>query len=499
MASPQQSITTVDGRRCTRVRRNATTSLLAGAPTSTTPATSTTVVATDGSSSTSFLSQSTSLHSAIAPTADATYSSHSHSAASLSPGAIAGIIIGALVGTAIAALLLFFCVRRRRRSRGFTSQTPSNEKIPGDGNGGLTHPATGTLGGSSFFGALFATFRRPKAVDQGARSTTNSPYIDGRSGGSRFSASSAGSTRHLRSASAPLANQLRSVKDRFRRRLGRARPTSTDSVRSFFTPTPPVLPVLPVQTAEDPFRDPDRSELRITNPDSPGNSVSTKAKTLRSERTPLTPGTPNWRQSTLDFQFPLPAQPKDPFLDPSPNQRQTIRIEDNEIQRESSQLLAPYRNRSQSHATALSHPTSSFYSADGGGLMYTPQASVHISPLKPAANPFDDRNAFDFESLPNPFTLSNLNDGGNGPKSGIPLANAVVINRSSLSRSMSTSSTRSSNPLPTTYSDRSSYFGPGRSGSKSGISSRRATTNNRETRGKSDPFDLDRPDILGVR
>ncbi|KAF9634330.1 hypothetical protein BFW01_g5225 [Lasiodiplodia theobromae] len=334
------------------------------------------------------------------------HSSGHHSNHGLSPGAIAGIVLGVVFGIAAIVALILFCLKRRKERREGLDEKSA-------GQGGLAGPPPRS-GLAAKWAALTAGLAakaglKPSGTDGMARRAPESPAFEPVARSSYSSAGSAGSTRHLRSTSAPAqppAGRFAAFKQKFQKpqtfvpeRRGRA--VSTDSIPSFYSPTPPQLEDLPESL--NPFRDPVPSSYRVTNPDRA--SLSPKVQTPQSAllggnlndiRSPLTPGMANWREPTPQFGFPASIEPQNPFLDPRETQKR-ISASTISVARRNSMGLPPIARvashaRSQSgNPRALSQARSSWYSEDSGYVSPS-HPSAHVLPLRPPrSNPFADR------------------------------------------------------------------------------------------------------------
>ncbi|OJD29052.1 wsc3p [Diplodia corticola] len=497
----------------------ASSTTLNALPSSTIPVTTTaqsgssdtlTAVVSVVSSSTFIASQPTSdsVSSSIAggskgsgSTSDDGHSSSHHTHHGLSPGAIAGIVLGVVFGIVAIVALILFCLKRRKERRG-----ELNEKSVGEGGlaGAQAAPRSGLAAKwAALTAGLAATAGlKPSGTDGVSRRTPESPAFEPVARYSYSSAGSAGSTRHLRSTSAPAsppANRLAAFKQRFQKprnivaeRRGRA--VSTDSIPSFYSPTPPVLEDLPESL--NPFRDPVPLSYHVTNPDAETLSPRIQTpKTLMLGGNPneqqglLTPGLANWRQPTPQFGFPTNGGPENPFLDP---RQRTSAARRSSLPYPPLARVAAHARTQSGSAKALSQARSSWYSEDSGYVSPN-HPSAHVPPLRPPrSNPFVDNHAVELSvDAPSekdsasiyilPSSRGNSVDSGRSPHGPIPLPSS----RTSLYRSSWLSPAISSNPS-------------GRNSGASGDYSRRRTAASRETRGKSDPFDLDRPEVLAI-
>lgn len=462
--------------------------------------------------------------SGSASTSDSNSSTSNHG---LSPGAIAGIVIGVLVGIAAIIALILFCIKRRKKR-----QEEQGEKSDArDGNlAGSERPLSALAAKWAAFRASVAAKAglRPTSTDGLARRGPESPAfepVSRSSYSSAGSAGSAGSTRHLRSASAPAKppNRFAAFRQKFKKQQDiiperRSRAVSTDSIPSFYSPTPPQLEDLPESL--NPFRDPVPLSYHITNPDAP--NLSPQIRTPKSvmllgdgindqQRAPLTPGSAKWRQPTPEFDFPASNQAENPFLDPV-KRASTGSVPDarrNSLSFPPMARVASHARTQSSGTNAMSHARSSWYSEDSG-YNSPHHPSANIPPLRPGKNnPFEDKYAT--ETMPQqqetdsasiyilPSSRQASVDSGKGPVGPIPLPSANNL----MAMAMKTPD------LPTTSTFRSSWLSPQDSPSSyynvssrnsrfSGRESKRRTAASRATRGKSDPFDLDRPEVLAV-
>lgn len=433
----------------------------------------------------------------------------------MTPGAVAGIAIGIVVGIIGIVALILFCMRRRNIKR----DKRLNEKSQG-GEGGLAASQTRPL---SVVAAKWAAFTagvasktglRPSADGLGRRAP-ESPAFEPLT---RPSYSTEGSTRQMRSASAPIKpppSRIAAFKQKFKPQHDiiverRSRAMSTDTIPSFYSPTPPQLAQLgDLSESLNPFRDSKPLHYRITNPDAP--TMSPGLPTPKSQREPLTPGSARWREPTPEFAFPAGATSTNPFADP-PNRSTTSSIPDARRGSLSMPPIAHVRTQSSTtnpaSVTRASRVRSSWYSVDSG-YNSPHHASALIPPLRPTKNPFHDRYAAEIDPAQQkeansasiyvpPSKQPNLKS-EKGPGS-IPLPSRATL---------TVAAAMEREPLPTTSTTRSSWLLPHGSPASSynarpGISrnsskdSRRRTTTSRSTRGKSDPFDLDRPEVLAV-
>ncbi|KAK7614647.1 hypothetical protein JOL62DRAFT_229905 [Phyllosticta paracitricarpa] len=272
MAAPPSPFTTVNGKRCTRVPRVTTTITAGGSVITSIPflvfpflalTFFQTVTSTGDLSTTAAFSASTSL--SATPTATA----QNDAGRSLSPGAVAGVVLGSLVGVILAGLLLLWCVRKtRERNRVYEITEKVSDKKTGGSRFGF-NSSSASSGLREHPPSISSPFPFLNSSRTFRANRTNGQSQD------RLSAESNQSSVQNRLASAPLMKSVQEVTDSFKRRMGRERLPSIDSTRSFQSAFPVELPVASL----DSFADLNRVSTRIANtgdvslPRRPDNAV----------------------------------------------------------------------------------------------------------------------------------------------------------------------------------------------------------------------------------
>ncbi|KAK8154805.1 hypothetical protein IWX90DRAFT_490190 [Phyllosticta citrichinensis] len=478
MATPPSPFTTVNGKRCTRVPR-VTTTITAGGST---------VTSTGDLSTTAAFSASTTL-SAI-PTATA----QNDAGRSLSPGAVAGVVLGSFFGVILAGLLLLWCVRKtRERNRVYEiTEKVSDKKI----------------GGSRFgFNASSGLREHPPSISSPFPFlNTNRPLRANRANRGSQARSSAESNQppgHNSSTSAPLLKSVQEVTDSFKRRIGRGRLPSIDSTRSFQSALPAEIPVASL----DPLADSNRVSIRVANmgdvslPRRPGNAA---------------PGLPN--RPTIAAAFADRSDFENPFLDPpdgveiSQGLRKLVSVDRfmDPMNRSkaggkgiAADLIRPIKEKAIFAGEGLpskSKQKSPEHSSRDSGYTSPAHRSAEVAPLKivrkyspltqlanspaPSVDERDNRPASILILLP---SRTDSYDSNNRPPV-IPLPSSSIYSRPHRGVPTNTEETRgrpqfrgASPKSSRASSRRNSYLGQ-RSQSR---------------RRKSDPFDLDRPEVLG--
>lgn len=378
------------------------------------------------------------------------------------------------MGMTVVGAMLFLCLRRRRTREILAAwkQRINEKRRPGE----VGEEQSESVSFVSQVKALVARIRSmATAIVLKIRPNKNSTQENANCGGDRNSVSSMYSTRssvRLRTSSEPPSRFRRQLHD-FTDRMaivkwpngGTGRPQNSASGASHSSFSDAVEDPL-IRNISNPFldpallREPTLPNLRIMNPD-PSRS-STGMITPRQavaeglvgrQRAPLTPLTPRLPPQSQQAE-PVPRIPN-PFSDP------TDEPEDHT------------RGATPDWLRRSSHPPSSFYT----NSFYYPSPS----------NPFIDPPDFPVPPLPNqPTTIYT-------PQVPFP---ASLPNYSRSSRAsqafLQPSSARGS------AATNSSAFLSGEPGPSRPTTTLTNASFSRATRGKSDPFDLDRPEVLGL-
>ncbi|KAK8242590.1 hypothetical protein IWZ00DRAFT_381251 [Phyllosticta capitalensis] len=468
MATPPSPFTTVNGKRCTRVPRTTTTITLA----------SSTVTSTGDLSTTAAFSASTTL--SATPTATL----QNAPGRSLSPGSVAGVVLGSFAGVILAGLVLLWCVRRtRERNRVYEiTDKAVSEKKPGGSRFNFTSASTGLRehppSVSSPF--PFLNTNRTFRTNRGNRESQG-----------RLSSDSSQAQGHNRSTSAPLFKTVQDVTDSFKRRIARDRLPSIDSTRSFQSAFPAELPGANL----DPFADSNRESFHIANI---GEVSLLKKPEIAAPGIPIRP--------TVGV-----AKIENPFLDPpdrveiSPGLRKLVSAERLRAKADAgegaSNLLRPIRGKAIVAVEGLpsKFKTSENVSNDSGYASPT-HRSAEVAPLKIARkySPLTQLANSPPQSVEDPDTPPasililppSRTDSYDSAKPVIPLPSSSVYSRQAPGpRSVPTKEETRGRPQFRTGSPKSSR-----------ASSRRNSylgQRSQSRRRKSDPFDLDRPEVLG--
>ncbi|KAF2807798.1 uncharacterized protein BDZ99DRAFT_572695 [Mytilinidion resinicola] len=395
-------------------------------------------------------------------------------------GALVGGIFGGIIGVALVGGLIFVCLRRRqtREKLEAWNQRINEKRRPGEHQDSDREPVS--------------TFDRTKALLAGAGLTVTAlmskitsrkppPQNEGSRNNVRDSVSSIYSQNTLarsRSRSEPasrLRQQFQGLSSRLKNSKGTA-PRLDSTNKSPFSDAVDDQMVRN-SNSNNPFLDPEDtreltlSNLRVMNLDAshPSTGMLTPRQAIAAglagqQRAPITP--------TI-LERPPPAETENPFLSPFDDLASRNQVSTPDW------LRRPSHSRTQSAQTALrSHPPS----FDGKSTFHYPP------PMNPFADPAQPPvPGLQLNYHPNNYTPqppSNTYTPGPGPYP-------------------ASTSSHSSQVLPRTYNPRISssttsdpfLFGePGPSRPTTVFTN---ASFSRATRGKSDPFDLDRPEVLG--
>lgn len=393
------------------------------------------------------------------------------------------------MGMAIVGAVLFLCLRRRRTRETLAAwkQRINEKRRPGEGGEEQSESASFT----SQVKALVAGIgSMATAMMLKIRPNKNSAQENANRGGDRNSVSSMYSARpsvRLRSSNEPpsrFRRQLHGFTDRMaivkwpKGGMGRRQNSASGASHSPFSDVVEGPLVRNSSRINNPFldpallREPSLPNLRIVNPDpSPSSTGMITPRQAVAEglvgqqRAPLTPRIPRLPPQPQQAE-PVPRIPN-PFSDP------TDEPEDRTGGATPDWLRRSSHAHTQSAATALrSHPPSSFYT----NSFYYPSPS----------NPFIDPPDFPVPALPNQPTTTYT------PQ--VPFS-AYLPKYSRSSRAsqafLQPSSARGS------AATNSSAFLFGEPGPSRPTTTFTNASFSRATRGKSDPFDLDRPEVLG--
>ena len=404
-------------------------------------------------------------------------------------GSIVGGVVGGLIGIAVVGAVLFLCLRRRRTRETLAAwkQRINEKRRPGEA--GEEHLESASF--ASQVKALVAGIgSMATAIMLKIRPNKNSAQENTNRGGDHNSVSSMYSTRSstpLRLSSEPpsrFRRQLHGFTDRMaivkwpQGRMGRRQNFASSASHSPFSDVVEDPLVRNSSRISNPFLDPALLRrptilnLRIMNPDppQPSTGMTTPRQAVAEglvgqQRAPLTPRTPRLPPQSQQAE-PVP-QISNPFSDP------TDEPEDRTGGASPDWLRRNSHARTQSAATALrSHPPSSFYT----------NSFYYHSP----SNPFTDPPDFPVPALSNQPTTTYT------PQ--VPFS-AYLPNYSRSSRAyqafLQPYGARGS------AATNSSAFPFGEPGPSRPTTVFTNASFSRATRGKSDPFDLDRPEVLG--
>ena len=402
---------------------------------------------------------------------------------------VVGGVVGGLMGMTVVGAMLFLCLRRRR-TRGISAarkQRINEKRRPGEAGEEQSEPVSF----ASQVKALVVRIRSmATAIMLKIRPNKNSAQENANCVGDRNSVSSMYSTRslvRLRISSEPpsgFRRQLHGFTDRMaivkwsKGGMGRRQNSASGASHSpFFNAVEDPL-VRNSSRISNPFldpallREPTLPNLRIMNPDPsrPSTGMITPRQAVAEglvgqQRAPLTPQTPRLPPQSQQAE-PVPRIPN-PFSDP------TDEPEDRTGDATPDWMQRSSHAHTQGAATALrSHPPSSFYTN-----------SYYPSP----SNPFIDPPDFPVPPSSNqPTTIYT-------PQVPFP---ASLPNYSRSSRASRTFLQPSSARGSAATNSSAFLFGePGPSRPTTALTN---ASFSRATRGKSDPFDLDRPEVLGL-
>lgn len=395
---------------------------------------------------------------------------------------VVGGVVGGLMGMTVVGAMLFLCLRRRRMREILAArkQRINEKRRPGEAG----EEQSESVSFASQVKALVARIRSmATAIMLKIRPNKNSAQENANCGGDRNSVSSMYSTRssvRLRTSSEPpsrFRRQLHGFTDRMaivkwpKGGMGRRQNSASGASDSPFSDAVEDPLVRNSSRISNPFldpallREPTLLNLRIMNPDPITPRQAVAEGLVGQQRAPLTPRTPRLPPQSQQAE-PAPRIPN-PFSDP------TDEPEDRTGGATPDWLRRSSHAHTQSAPTALrSHPPS-FYT----NSFYYPSPS----------NPFIDPPDFPVPPLPNqPTTIYT-------PQVPFP---AYLPNYSR--------SSRASQAFPQPSSARGSAATNSSAFPFGAPSPSRPTTIltnasfSRATRGKSDPFDLDRPEVLGL-
>ncbi|KAF2495618.1 hypothetical protein BU16DRAFT_394454 [Lophium mytilinum] len=397
-------------------------------------------------------------------------------------GVLIGGIFGGVIGVALVGALIFMCLRRRQtretleawKERINEKRRPREDQDSELGTASTFDRMKAPLAGASLmvtaFVSRFTSRRLPPPQDEGRRSNIRDSVS------SVYSQSTLARSRSRSEPASRLRQQLQGLSSRMKKSKG-------TTPRLDFTQTPPFLdavndPLVRGSNVNNPFldpadlREPTLPNLRVMNPDAsrPSTGMLTPRQAIAAglagqQRAPITP---------IVLQRPPPTETQNPFLSPFDDLANRNQVSTPDW------LRRPSHSRTQSAQTALqSHPPSSL---DGNPSFYYP------SSINPFADPMQPEiPSLQSQSHPSDHLLqppSNAYTPGPGP---YPVS----------------ASSRNSQVHPRNYNPRisssttSDLFLFGEPGPSRPTTIFTNGSSSRATRGKSDPFDLDRPEVLG--
>jgi len=392
------------------------------------------------------------------------------------------------MGMAVVGAVLFLCLRRRRTRETLAAwkQRINEKRCPGEAGEEQSEPASFASQAKALVAGIGSM---ATAIVLKIRPNKHSAQENTNRGGDRNSVSSMYSTRssmRLRSSSEPpsrFRRQLRGFTDRMaivkwpKGGMGRRQNPASGASHSPFSDVVEDPLVRNSSRISNPFldpallREPTLRNLRVMNPDPsrPSSGMITPRQAVAEglvdqQRAPLTPQTPR---------LPPQSQQAEPVLQiPNPFSDPTDEPEDRTEGATPDWLRRSSHAHTQSAATTLrSHPPS----------FYTNSFYYH-SP----SNPFIDPPDFPVPALPNQPTTAYT------PQVPFP---AYLPNYSrSLRASQAFLQPSSARGLAATNSSAFPFGEPGPNRPTTIFTN---ASFSRATRGKSDPFDLDRPEVLG--